>query len=63
VFNEGEEYNATHWFKINEQGDWHAKFEYDLKARGPNGFPDVDGFHYGFRLGWERQSNWARPIG
>jgi hypothetical protein len=63
VFHEGEEYNAAHWFKINDQGDWQARFSYDLKARGPNGFPDVDGFHYGFRLGWERQSNWARPIG
>jgi hypothetical protein len=63
VFHEGEEYNATHWFKINDRGDWQARFSYDLKARGPNGFPDIDGFHYGFRLGWERQSNWARPIG
>jgi len=63
VFHEGEEYHATHWFKINNQGDWQAKFSYDLKARGPNGFPDINGFHYGFKLAWERQSNWARPIG
>jgi hypothetical protein len=63
VFHEGDEFNADIWFKINHRGDWHAKFEYDLKARGPNGFPDVDGFHYGFRLAWERQSNWSRPIG
>jgi radical SAM superfamily enzyme YgiQ (UPF0313 family) len=62
VFHEGDEFNADIWFKINHRGDWHAKFEYDLKARGPNGNPDLDGFHYGFRLGWERQSNWGRPF-
>lgn len=61
VFHEGDEFNADIWFKINHRGDWHAKFEYDLKARGPNGYPDENGFHYGFRLGWERQSNWSRP--
>jgi hypothetical protein len=61
VFHEGARYNATHWFKIDKHGDWHAKFEYDLEARGPNGYADVNGFHYGFRLGWEKRDNWARP--
>jgi anaerobic magnesium-protoporphyrin IX monomethyl ester cyclase len=61
VFHEGARYNATHWFKIDKHGDWHAKFEYNLEARGPNGYADVNGFHYGFRLGWEKRDNWARP--
>jgi hypothetical protein len=63
VFHEGARYNATHWFKIKSNGDWKAKFEYDLVARGPSGFPDVNGFHYGFKLSWEKNGNWTRPAG
>jgi radical SAM superfamily enzyme len=62
VFNEGGQFNARIQFKINRHGDWKAKFHYDLDASGPNGMPDVDGFHYGFRLTWERESNWSRPL-
>ena len=62
VFDDGTTFNADLWFKIDQQGDWHAKFEYDLDARGPNGYPTIDGFHYGFRLGWEKRSNWSRPL-
>ena len=54
------EYRARHQFKIDAQGDWHAVFDYDLKGNGPNGNPTMDGFHYGFKLSWEKQGNWCR---
>jgi anaerobic magnesium-protoporphyrin IX monomethyl ester cyclase len=54
------EYRARHQFKIDAQGDWHAVFDYDLKGGGPNGMPDLNGFHYGFKLGWEGRGNWCR---
>ena len=54
------EYHARHQFKIDSQGDWAAVFEYDLKGRGPNGGPDNDGFHYGFKLDWEKVGNGGR---
>jgi hypothetical protein len=56
------EYRARHQFKIDSEGDWHAVFDYDLKGRGPNGFTDVNGFLYGFKLGWENRGNWARLL-
>jgi len=56
------EYHARHQFRITAQGDWHAVFDYDLKGGGPNGYPDDNGFHYGFRLGWVNRGNWARII-
>ena len=54
------EYRARHQFKIDAQGDWHAVFDYDLKGNGPNGNPTMDGFHYGFKLSWEKRGNWCR---
>lgn len=62
VFHEGDTFNAKFQFKINRNGDWKAKFHWDLDARGPNGYPDENGFHYGFRLDWEKESNWSRPL-
>lgn len=56
------EYHARHQFRIDAHGDWHAVFDYDLKGNGPNGYPDDNGFHYGFRLGWVNRGNWARII-
>jgi hypothetical protein len=54
------EYQARHQFKIDAQGDWHAVFSYNLKGGGPNGMPDQNGFHYGFKLDWEGRGNWCR---
>ena len=54
------EYHARHQFQIDADGNWKAVFEYDLKGRGPNGYIDNNGFHYGFKLAWEKVDNWAR---
>ena len=62
VFTEGDRFNARIQFSINRYGDWKAHFHYDLQAGGPNGHPDADGMHYGFRLTWEREANWGRPV-
>ena len=57
------EYRASHEFEINANGEWKADFQYDLKARGPNGNPTVDGFSYAFRLDWQGTGSWgARPV-
>ena len=56
------EYHARHQFKIDANGNWKAVFDYDLKGRGPNGYPTNDGFHYGFKLGWENRGSWERII-
>lgn len=62
VFHEGATFNARYKFKINHRGDWQANFFIDLNALGPNDHPDAHGFHYGFRLAWEKESNWSRPL-
>ena len=62
VFHEGDTFNARFQFKINKDGNWKAHFHWDLKAGGPNGNPDLNGFDYGFRLTWRKESNWSRPL-
>jgi anaerobic magnesium-protoporphyrin IX monomethyl ester cyclase len=54
--------NAKIWFKIDSNGDYHSQHYYDVEAKGPNGNPDMNGFDYGFRLGWEGRGNWSRPV-
>jgi hypothetical protein len=53
-------YNFNIWFKIQTNGDWQAKFKYDLQAGGPNGNPDINGFDYGFRLNWQGKGHWGQ---
>ena len=48
--------------RIDVNGNWKAIFDYDLKGQGPNGYPTMDGFHYGFKLDWELHGNWGRVV-
>jgi hypothetical protein len=50
-------------FRINANGDWISRHDYDVKAGGPNGYPDqTTGLDYGFRLGWSGEGHWDRPL-
>jgi len=53
--------NASIYFQIESNGDYHTKHYFDVETKGPNGMPDMNGFDYGFRLGWEDRGNWGRP--
>jgi hypothetical protein len=54
--------NARVWFRIESNGHWHSRHQYDVAAGGPNGWPDERGLDYGFRLGWDGRGQWTRPV-
>ena len=54
--------DARIWFRIESNGHWHSRHYYDVRAGGPNGWPDERGLDYGFRLGWDGRGHWTRPV-
>ena len=51
-------YFSRHLFEIAADGNWTADFKSELITSGPNGYPDLQGRNFSFKLDWQGSGRW-----
>ena len=51
-------YFSRHLFEIAADGNWTADFKSELITLGPNGYQDLQGRNFSFKLDWQGSGRW-----